>query len=66
MRALKDYDSNFYWKPGGKGSHRFICHDDIRGRKRQVTTGCHGDGDEVKKYVVKECCNNFELPPDTL
>lgn len=62
---LRAYDKRFYERPG-KGSHRILCHDDIHGAPRRVPIPCHSEGDEVKRYVLKECIQMFNLPPDLL
>lgn len=65
-RTLRKHDKRFYWKPAGRGSHRAICHDDIRGMKRHVIVPCHSEGDDLRPYVIQECIHNFELPAGTL
>jgi len=50
----------------GKGSHRMIYHPDILGRPVSFPIICHGEGQEISKYIIGDLIRAFNLPDGIL
>ncbi|MBZ0273041.1 hypothetical protein K8I61_13460 [bacterium] len=64
-KRLRKHDPAFEFWYSGKG-HLMIYHPRIGGQERSYPIKCHGDNDEVGKYVLADIEKIFRLPKTLL